>query len=194
VGYDLLGAALFLMITPVVILGFVAFWMVTARDRAELEICWRSYAKARGLDFVAASGEWPNRTSPALAWTFEGADLRLSTIGRESKRRTRLMAHPRSALLGALVATTEGAAPGTFRTRARPSRFSRRILTDELTRTVLGFSQHDHVTLTYRRARVVFEWPGGEMNEARLDEARRLGELLVHAIDDEFLATSRPAA
>ncbi|MBX3185537.1 MAG: hypothetical protein KF819_00925 [Labilithrix sp.] len=193
-GYDLLGAALFVMITPLVILGFVAFWFVNARDRAELEGRWRAYAEARAIEYVPATGEWPNRTSPAIRWTLEGAELRLWTIGREASRRTRLAVRPRGALLGSLRATTEGAAPGTFAIRERPAGFSRRILTPEVTRTLLGFSQHDVVTVHHRRGCLVFEWPGGELNDARLDEARRAGEAIARALASEFTAPSRRAA
>lgn len=193
-GYDLLGAALFMLLTPVVIVGFVAYWVVAARDRAELEVRWRAYAAARALEYVAASGEWPNRTSPAIRWTCDPAELWLTTRGREAKRRTRLAVRPRGALLGSLVATTEGAAPGTLRTRERPAKFSDRLLPQEVTRRLLGFAQGERVTISYLRGRLSIEWPGGELNDARLDEARRLGELMARAMDSAFQATSRRAA
>jgi hypothetical protein len=44
---------------------------------------------------------------------------------------------------------------------------------------------------------VILEWPGGEQNDARLDEARRVGAEIARAIEDEFVATAavrKPAA
>ena len=100
-GYDLLVAIFFLAMTPIVIAGFVLFWTINARDHDELAACWRSYAKQRSFDFVEPTGEWPNRTSASIAWHDEesGAELRITSIGREAKVRTRLTVHPKSTLL-----------------------------------------------------------------------------------------------
>ena len=76
----------------------------------------------------------------------------------------------------------------------RPARFAERILTERVMRMLLGFRQHDRLVVTYRRGRVVVEWPGSEQNDTRLDEARRLGAEIARTIDEEFRATERRAA
>jgi hypothetical protein len=58
---------------------------------------------------------------------------------------------------------------------------------------VLGFRQRDRVLVRYRRGRITVEWPGGERNDARLDEARRLGEEIVRTVEREFHATGLAA-
>ena len=65
VGYDLLVAVTFVVMTPVVIVGFIVFWTVNARDHKDLAAVWRGYANKRGLGFVEPEGSWPNRTAPA---------------------------------------------------------------------------------------------------------------------------------
>jgi hypothetical protein len=196
VGYDLLGAIFVLAMTPVVILGFVVFWMVNARDHDELASSWRSYARQRGFDFEEPEGDWPNRSAPSIAWRDEdtGAGLRITSIGREARVRTRLIVHPTSTLLGMMaVSISEG---GALHIRQQPSTFAQRILTSEVKRMLLGFRQRQRVTISYRRGRLTIEWPGGELNDARLDEARRMGLDIARAIDGEFRASSvrRPAA
>ena len=196
-GYDLLVAIFFIALTPIVIAGFVLFWTINARDHDELAACWRSYAKQRSFDFVEPAGEWPNRTSPSIVWRDEerGAELRITSIGREAKVRTRLTVHPKSTLLGMMaVSISEG---GDLHVRQQPSSFAARILTDEVKRMLLGFRQRQRVTIGYRRGRLTIEWPGGELNDARLDEARRMGLEIARAIDDAFRNAAtlrRPAA
>ena len=196
-GYDLLAAAFFVLMTPVVIAGFCVFWIVNARDHEELASCWRSYARARGLDFVPPQGEWPNRTNPAVTWKTGDAELRLTTVGREAKVRTRLTVRPRAALLGSLVWVCDDASPGRVRLRERPAGFARRIVGERVQRALFALRQRDRVTLSYRRGRVTIEWPGGELNDARLDDARRLGEEAARSVADEFEAPAlvrKPAA
>jgi hypothetical protein len=190
VGYDLLAAIGFVVLTPMVVVGFVIFWVINARDHEELARIWGRYAAARGLAFEGPAGEWPNRTSPALAWRHEGAELRLATVGREARVRTRLTVRPQSALLGTLVAISEPNDAGRFRSRERPRGFATRLMNDRVTRQLRGFQQRDRIVLSYRRGRVTVEWPGGELNDARLDEARRLGEELAAAIDAQFRAAA----
>lgn len=196
-GYDLLAAILFVAITPVVIVGFVVFWMVNAQDHEELAAEWRAYAKKRGLGFVEPEGDWPNRTAPAITWTEGDAELRLSALGREAKVRTRLTIRPRSTLLGVLsVVIAEGGA-GHIDMRERPAGFAQRVLTTRVKRVLLGFRQRDRIVFAYRRGRVILEWPGGEKNDARLDDARRAGTELARAIDEEFAGAAlvrKPAA
>ena len=50
------------------------------------------------------------------------------------------------------------------------------------------------IVVTYRRGRVIVEWPGGERNDARLDEAMRLGAAIAAAIAAEFRATDARGA
>lgn len=193
-GYELLAAVLLVAITPLVIAGFLLFWMVNANDHEELARTWRAFASARGLELVPPAGEWPNRTSPTIAWTEERADLRMTTVGREATVRTRLTVRPRGSLLGTLAVelAEHGAVPTVV--EERPARFGERILTERVMRMLLGFRQHDRVVVTYQRGRVLVEWPGGERNDARLDEAKRLGAEIARTIDDEFRATERRAA
>jgi hypothetical protein len=197
VGYDLLAALFFAAMTPVVVVGFIVFWMVNANDHAELASAWRRYAASRGLRFVPPENDWPNRTSPSIAWRHDEAELRISAVGREARVRTRLTIRPRSKLLGTLHAISDPAEARGFRMREHPRGFGARILDDRVTRVFRGFRQHDRLVLTYRRGRVTFEWPGGELSDARLDEARQLGERIAEVIDEQFHAAARaskPAA
>ena len=189
VGYDLFAAIFVVALTPFVVAGFVVFWAVTARDHEELASCWRSYARKHGLAFEEPEGDWPNRTAPAIAWTDGGTELRISAHGREARVRTRLTVRPRSALLGTLTMALEETGDPEL-VRERPPGFSRRILTDRVRRALLGFRQRDSLALSYRRGRVAVEWPGGERNDARLDEARRLGVEIAHTVEDQFRATA----
>jgi hypothetical protein len=194
VGYDLLVAITFVVMTPVVLVGFVVFWVVNARDHEELAALWRRYAAARGLGFVEPKGDWPNRTAPAISWTDEVAALRITAIGREAKVRTRLVVRPRSTLLGTLAMSIDEAGAGDVIVRERPVGFADRILTDAVRRALLGVRQRDRVTVSYRRGRATVEWPGGERNDARLDEARRVGEEIARTIDAEFRAPATSVA
>ena len=193
-GYDLLIAVTFVFISPLVAVGFIVFWAVNARDHEELASMWRGYAKKRALDFVAPQGEWPNRSAASITWSTDVADLRLTTIGREASVRTRLVIRPRSTLLGTL-AMTIGANGGAaeIEHRERPAGFSRRIVGDDVRRMLLGFRQRDRVRVRYERGRITVEWPRGERNDARLDEARRLGEAMARSVEDEFRATALAA-
>jgi hypothetical protein len=199
VGYDILVAITFVVMTPVVIVGFIVFWTVNARDHEELAALWRGYAKRRGLDFVEPEGAWPNRSAPAVTWSDELAELRITAIGREARVRTRLVIRPRSTLLGTMAMTVDAAGAGDVELRERPAGFAQRIVDADVRRMLLGFRQRDRVVVRYRRGRIIVEWPGGERNDARLDEARRLGEQIARSVDREFHATGlvavrKPAA
>jgi len=197
VGYDLLAAAFFVLLTPIVIAGFCAFWVVNARDHEAIAACWQIYARARGFGFVAPEGEWPNRTPAAISWTSDDATLRLTTVGREAKVRTRLVVKPDATLLGTLVWIGDEAGAGGVRTSERPAGFAQRILSPRVERALLALRQRDRVTLRYRRGRITIEWPGGELNDARLDSARRLGEEVAAGIAEEFRGRAlarKPAA
>lgn len=192
-GYDLLAAVLFVAITPLVIAGFALFWVVNASDHEELARTWRAFARRRDLELIPPEGEWPNRTAPAIAWRCQQAELRITTVGREASVRTRLTVRPRGSLLGTLAMelAEHGSTPAIM--SERPARFGERILTERVMRMLLGFRQQDRLVVTYRRGRVVVEWPGGERNDARLDEAMRLGAEIARTIDDEFRATETRA-
>jgi hypothetical protein len=194
VGYDLIAVAFFVLLTPLVVAGFIVFWVVNARDHADLAACWRRYAVRRGLDFVAPSGEWPNRSGPAMSWRDGEATARLSVIGREARVRTRLTVRPRSTLLGALSVVSDETAAGQLTIRERPVGFAERVLDARVRRALLGFRQRESIMLTYRRGRVILEWPGGELNDARLDAAREVATQISSTIAEQFLATSRAAA
>ena len=110
--------------------------------------------------------------------------------------RTRLTVRPRGALLGTLAMVVEEHGVD-FRVAERPAGFARRIVTDRVRRSLLGFRQRHELAIRYKRGAVVVEWPGGERNDARLDEARRLGVALAAAIDAEFVGVAEahePAA
>lgn len=192
-GYDILVAITFVVMTPVVIAGFIVFWIVNARDHEELAALWRGYAKKRGLGFVEPEGDWPNRSAPAITWSDELAELRITTIGREASVRTRLVVRPRSTLLGTLAMVVGDAGAGDVELRERPAGFRHRIVTQEVRRVLLGFRQRDRVVVRYRRGRIIVEWPGGERNDARLDEARRLGAEMARAVELEFRSTALAA-
>jgi hypothetical protein len=184
----------------VVMLGFVAFWRLTNRERAALEEHWRGYAARRGLEYLEAAGDWPNRSSPAVEWTRGAVRFRLGSLGKEARARTRLVAWPRAKLLGALaIGTSPGGTDGTgdlgiddkfftdaFRVREQPRGFAARVLDRPARVALLSFRQGDDVSLVYRRGRLVLEWPGREWNDARIDEAERVLADLVRAVEDAF--------
>lgn len=205
-GYDLLAAVFFAMLVPAVLVGFVAYWFATARARVHTERTWEGYAQRHGLTFQPAEGEWPNRTSAVLQWTDDaGTSFRLEALGREARIRTRLTVHPKVALAGSLSvaplhAVPEAPAPAglddaaflaTYRVIERPAGFAERVLTAEVRRGLLGFHLGDTVTLGYRRGNAILEWPGGEMNDARLDQARALAAGVADALRDAFHAAGR---
>ncbi|MDB4944356.1 MAG: hypothetical protein JWP97_3890 [Labilithrix sp.] len=192
-GYDLLAAVSFILLTPVVIVGFIAYWIVNARDHEELAGVWASYARARGITFEPPGGEWPNRTAPTLRWKIGRAELLLVVVGRESKVHTRLVVRPRSPLLGTLVWAAFGPGSGEIRQREHPRAFGARLVDERVHRALLSLRQRDRVSLAYRRGRVVVDWPGGERSDARLDAARTLGAELLRAIDEQYNAPARVA-
>ena len=196
-GYDLLAAFFFVLIAPFVLAGFAAFWFVNARDHEELARSWASYARARDLHFVPLQGDWPNRTAVLMTWASGDATLRLTTVGREAKVRTRLVVRPRATLLGSLVWICDAGAAARIRTAERPVGFTERVVSERVRRALLALRQRDRVTLSYRRGRIVVEWPGGELNDARLDAARQLGDVLAESIDASFRTPAlirKPAA
>lgn len=210
-GYDLLAVLLFAALFPLVVIGFVVFWLLTRNDRAQVAETWRRYAASRSLHYTAPEGVWPNRTSPVITWSSGEVAYRLEPLGREQHSRTRLTVRPRVKLLGKLsVAPRSDVRPApppadlddavflaAYRVLEQPAGLARRVLTDAVRRGLLGFRQGDAVTLGYRKGAAMLEWPGGELNDARLDEARKLGGVLAQALEEAFragAARSRDAA
>ncbi|MBX3200804.1 MAG: hypothetical protein KF850_04645 [Labilithrix sp.] len=196
-GYEILVALFLTVLAPLVILGFVAFWAMTSRERALIEDTWRSYALSRGREYVPARGEWPNRTSPTVRWLDGDVRLQLSVAGVEAGARTRLVAWPRGKLLGTFTVVPKGRQSGTggihdaafacaFAVTDKPSGLAARVLDARARRALLAFRQHDDVVLAYRRGKLILEWPGRESNDARLDEAARAMTELARGVDDAF--------
>src|SRR5690606_24695954 len=91
------------VLLPLVLLGFVVFCAMTARERRLIEDHWETYAARRRREYVPARGEWPNRTSPSVLWKASDVRYELSVIGVERNARTRLVAWPHEGLLGRFV-------------------------------------------------------------------------------------------
>ena len=180
-GYDLFGAIGFAIITPLVIAGFIAFWILTNHERKQLEDTWRVFAAARGRDYEEATGEWPNRTSPAVQWHAEDVTYRLESRGREARAFTRLVARPTASVLGLVrIRADHGHI-------ARASvRIAHSLVTAELEKRLMAFSHGDSVLFTYRRGRFVLEWPGREENDARIAEGKRVLDAAVDAVRAAF--------
>lgn len=196
-GYEILVALFLTVLAPLVVLGFVAFWVTTSRERAFIEDTWRSYALLRRREYVPARGEWPNRTSPTVRWLDGDLRLELSVVGVEAGARTRLVAWPRGKLLGSFTVVPRGRHSGTggirdaafacaFAVSDKPSGLAARALDARARRALLAFRQHDDVILSYRRGKLILEWPGRESNDARLDEAARAMSELARGVDDAF--------
>ncbi|MBX3226228.1 MAG: hypothetical protein KIT84_28350 [Labilithrix sp.] len=189
-GYDLLGGLFFAALTPLVILGFVVFWIMTSRERRHVEDTWETFAARRVREYVPARGEWPNRSSPGVRWTHDDVVYELTALGVEANARTRLGARPRGRILGSFV-LRPAATPDVSE---QPAGLSTRVLDDATRRAFLGFRQRDDVVLAYRRGRVTLEWPGRECNDARIDEAERVVTAVVHAVEAAFRDAGRRMA
>lgn len=190
-GYDLFGGLFFAALTPLVILGFILFWVMTNRERAHVEDNWETYAAKREREYFPARGEWPNRNSPGVRWVVSSVPFELTAVGVESGARTRMTGKPRERLLGSFMVHFEGAE--LIVKESHPC-LAERVLDAGGRRALLGFRQKDDVTLRYRRGRIALEWPGRETNDARLDEASRVIAELVTAVDEAFHGVPRVAA
>lgn len=186
-GYDLIAAVFFVALTPLVILGFIAFWFMTHRERAELEDTWEHYAAARTREYFPARGEWPNRLSPGVRWTHGNVTYQLTAVGIEAGARTRISAKPHGRLLGSFALRFDGER---LAITEQPAGLAERVLASKARRALLSFRQYDDVTLTYRRGRLTLEWPGRESNFPRLDEASAVLQTFVEAVDESFSAAS----
>ena len=183
-------------VTPIVVLGFIAFYWRRTRGDDRVAVAWQAYARRRRFTYSEPSGTWPNRTSPGIEWSEDGNDYRIEARGAEAIATTRVVARPAVAVLGEILVTRasgeagrkDGATPLGHRlvVWAHPAALADRIFTSEVKRALLGF---EPASLFYRRGEVALDWPGGEENDARLDEARAVVRRIVRA-----LAATHPAA
>ncbi len=179
------------VVTPIVGLAFAGFYWTRARDRERLAGVWRSYARGRGHAFEAPTGEWPNRTAPAISWNEADVAYRIEARGAEANVTTRIIARPAVAAFGEFFVTRpDGEASEDAPTeplgvrlvvRMHPAGFARRVLTDEVKRALLGFDLGS-LSLVYWRGEVSLDWAGGEENDARLDEASAVVRRVVNAL------------
>ncbi len=200
-GYDLLAVLLLAALFPLVVLGFIGFWIMTSRDREVVADVWARYAARHELAYEPPVGAWPNRTAPVITWREGNVAYRLEPLGREAHSRTRLTIRPTVKLLGRVVVAPRADVSGpsraslddhvflaSYRVTEQPVGLARRILTGPVRRALLGFRQADSVTLGYRRGAAFLEWPGGEVNDARLDEARGVGARIATALEEAFVS------
>lgn len=198
-GYEILAAFVGVVLLPLVLLGFIAFWAMTARERRAIEDGWETYAARRQREYVPARGEWPNRTSPSVRWKANDVRYELSVVGVEGNARTRLVAWPHESLLGRFVigsknrVKNDGAKDlddaffqAAFAVSERPAGIAARALDAAARKALLGFWQRDDIVLGYRRGKLILEWPGRESNEARIDEAERVLGELARSVDEAF--------
>jgi hypothetical protein len=185
VGYDLLAGIGFVLLTPCVVLGFIVFWWMTDNERRVLEDEWRAFADKRGRDYEPAEGDWPNRTSPAVEWESDGVRFRLESRGKEANVVTRLVAWPDVKVLGVVQVKVDDG-----RIEFARVRVAQRLLTHEVRRRLLGFSQGQPIVFSFRRGRLLIEWSGREMNDARIDEAEQVLVVAVRALREAFVAAA----
>jgi hypothetical protein len=176
-------------VTPVVSLVFIGFYWSRTRDHDRLTSAWEAYARRRGHRFEAPSGAWPNRTFPSIAWTEESDAFRIAAHGAEKAATTRVIGRPSVAVVGELTVARsaeerkDGGRPfaAGLVVWDQPDGFAERVLTPEVKRALLGF---DAKALSYRRGEVSLEWPGGEQNDARLDEASAVVRRVLGALKE----------
>lgn len=184
-GYDLLAWIGFVLMTPCVVIGFILFWWMTNAERRALEDEWRAFSERRGRDYEAAEGEWPNRTSPAVEWETDGVRFRLESRGKEADVVTRVVAWPDVKVLGVVQVKVDDG-----RIEFARVRVAQRLLTREVRRRLLGFSQGQPVAFSFRRGRLLIEWAGRETNDARIDEAEQVLTVAVRALREAFVAAA----
>jgi hypothetical protein len=197
---EFLAFAGFAIVLAVVLTAFGLSWWSDARGLDQLERAWAAYARRRGVAYAQPSGEWPNRSVPILYWEEAGGvRYRIEATGREAATRTKVMARPRVAVFGELLARRPGGDDTGFEplgarlaVRARPATFAARVLTGEVKRALLGFDLGGELSLSYARGDVSLVWSGGEANEARLDEACELVRRVVQALGGAYSTTDPP--
>jgi hypothetical protein len=182
------------LVTPAVVMCFIGFYWNRSLGDDRVARAWQAYARRRRFTFRAPEGTWPNRTQPALHWTEDGITFRIEARGSEKITKTRVIARPAVAVLGELLVTRangeaagkDGAVPldEKFIVWAQPAALADRVLTRDVKRALLGF---DPAALSCRRGEVTITWPGGEENDARLDEASAVVRRILKALADTHL-------
>ena len=187
-----------LVISPLVLAGLIGVWWLIALGRDRVATGWKRYAASRGLAFVEPTGEWPNRTPPAISWADAKGRYRVEALGAEAFAYTQVVGRPEVAVLGtfSLASGAGGSSHITgdalidsrFSVDAEPADLATRLLNDEVKRGLVAFGIGRAGSLTYERGDVTLRWAGAEENESRLDEARALARGVVRA-----LAVAAPA-
>jgi hypothetical protein len=177
------------VVTPIATIGFIVFYWSRVRGDDRIIDAWRGYARRRRVTFGEPVGTWPNRTSPTVRWNEGGTAYRIEGQGKEKITRTCVVARPAVAVLGEFsvtlpdgeAAARDGAKPfGHLVVWSRPADLADRVLTAPVKRALLGF---DATSLFYRDGEVSLRWPGGEENDARLDEASAVVRRVLAALD-----------
>jgi hypothetical protein len=189
------------VVALIIVSVVAAILVIVARDRSrrndegELSRVWAAYARAQGMELIVPEGEWPNRSVPRLV----GAGVEIVAVREGEALVTRVEMRPPETVLGRLLVTTEGAgtelprAPIERQTMsaelyvfALPASFAERVLTEEVARALSAFRMGGWMRLEYEKGRIALEWRGGELNAARLDEARRLIARVSGAMNEAF--------
>jgi hypothetical protein len=181
------------MIAPLALACLIAFWWFTASSRRGLEVLWKGYAERRRRTFIPPTGEWPNRTPPAVGWWDEDVEYSIEARGDETLYATEVAARPTVAVCGAFVLRPQlggGGAPvgdvlidSRFAVESRPAGLAKEILTEDIVRALVGFDVGRAGSLRYDRGGVRLVWPGAEQSDARLDEACSVVRKVVGALE-----------
>jgi hypothetical protein len=198
----MLGIDLFIAVVVVFSIVLTIFLLTMGErirrdDELEVGRVWASYARKKGLSYVAPEGEWPLRSTPRLV----SDDLQIVLIRDGDARITRLEIRPRDSMLGRLIVTThddvadlpcvklkDDMLDPAFRVFATPASLAETVLSREVARAISSFRMGRALRVEYERGRVVLEWQAGELNDARLDEARKLAETLGRSLSQAFVA------
>jgi hypothetical protein len=172
---------LFGVIAPMFLLGFVLHWRLTHLDRNRLDEVWGAYARRRGLEFVPAAGQWPNRSAPRIEWREREARYRIEARGAEALAWTGVVVRLGVDGEGELTlrrggkkdgpAATDDPLLSSYLIQADPADLAGRVLTADVKRALLGFDIGPRGTLTVQGGEVKLFWAGAEENDSRLDEA-----------------------
>ena len=201
-GYDIFVIALMVLSVIAAILFVVARDRLRRRDEGDVSSVWSDYARERGFTFVPPTGEWPNRSVPRLS--ARDGDLQVVLVREGEQVLTRMELRPRESLLGRMHVTTESSAaanlPEVVLTEevldpalsvfSKPPQLAETVITSEVARALSGFRMGGDLSFEYERGRIVLEWKGGERNGARLDEARRVAEMIDRAMSAAFVGAS----
>jgi hypothetical protein len=205
VGYDLFVIALIVLSIVAAILFVVARDRLRRRDEGDVSSVWSDYARERGLTFVPPEGEWPNRSVPRLSGN--DGDLQVVLVREGEEVVTRMELRPKESLLGRMHVTTADTAGAPNLPRvvleetvldpalsvfSKPPQLAETVVTSDVARALSGFRMGGDLSFEYERGRIVLEWKGGERNGARLDEARRVVELIDRAMSAAFVRPTSP--